>query len=155
MIMGRWLVFGLICFLSCKAQKDNHKPVGEPINDLALVDHDDFSTVTEYEVRVIRDQKSLQKFYSKINMTRKPGLPVPMVDFSKDMLILVCLGEQQRKVEPVLSKLLETASSFQIALQLIEKEQVEKTTVQPIHYPFYLFEMPILDKSIDFQKAEN
>ena len=61
--------------------------MGQEIKDLVLIDHDNFSTITDYEVRVIQDQKSLQKFYTKITMTRKPGLPVPMVDFSKDMLI--------------------------------------------------------------------
>ncbi|WP_228237538.1 hypothetical protein [Allomuricauda sp. M10] len=153
--MGRMLVLGLICFLSCKAQKDNIKAAGEPMHDLVLVDHDDFSTIADYEVRIIQDQKSLQKFYSKINMTRKPGLPVPMVDFSKDMLILICLGEQQKVVEPLLSKLQETAAGITVSVQLIEKQQIENNTVQSIHYPFYLYKMPIIDKSIDFQKAEN
>ncbi len=125
------------------------------MHDLVLVDHDDFSTIADYEVRIIQDQKSLQKFYSKINMTRKPGLPVPMVDFSKDMLILICLGEQQKVVEPLLSKLQETAAGITVSVQLIEKQQIENNTVQSIHYPFYLYKMPIIDKSIDFQKAEN
>lgn len=125
------------------------------MHDLVLVDHDDFSTIADYEVRIMQDQKSLQKFYSKINMTRKPGLPVPMVDFSKDMLILVCLGEQQKVVEPLLSKLQETAAGITVSVQLIEKHQIENNKVQSIHYHFYLYKMPIIDKSIDFQKAEN
>ncbi len=153
--MGRMLVLYLICFLSCKAQKDGHKPLGEPLDNLVLMDHDDFSTVTEYGVQVIRDQKSLQKFYLKINMTRKPGLPVPKIDFSKDMLILVCLGEQHGSVEPVLSKLPQTESGFSIAVQLIGKEQIENNVVQSVHYPFYLYKMPIIDQSIDFQNIEN
>ena len=153
--MGRMLVLGLICFLSCKAQKEGHKPIGEHMDDLALIDQDNFSTIIDYEVGVIQNQKSLQKFYTKINMTRKPGLPVPMVDFSKDMLILVCLGEQHSEMTPLLSKLHETDTRVSIAVQLIEKEQVEQISTQPIYYPFYLFKMPIIDKTFDFQKIDN
>lgn len=129
--------------------------MGQEIKDLVLIGHDNFSTITDYEVRVIQDQKSLQKFYTKINMTRKPGLPVPMVDFSKDMLILVCLGEQRKEVVPLLSKLQETDTKISIAVQLIEKEQVELTSIQPIYYPFYLYKMTIIDKTFDFQNIEN
>ncbi|RIV46064.1 hypothetical protein [Flagellimonas pelagia] len=129
--------------------------MGQEIKDLVLIDQDNFSTITDYEVRIIQDQKSLQKFYAKINMTRKPGLPVPMVDFSKDMLILVCLGEERKEVVPMLSKLQETDTGVSIAVQLIEKEKVEQISTQPIYYPFYLFKMPIIDKIFDFQKIEN
>lgn len=129
--------------------------MGQEIKDLVLIDHDNFSTITDYEVRVIQDQKSLQKFYTKINMTRKPGLPVPVVDFSKDMLILVCLGEQHKEVGPLLSKLQETDTGVSIAVQSIDKEQVEQTSTQSIYYPFYLYKMPIIDKTFDFQNIEN
>lgn len=149
-----FLFITCVCLLSCKAQKES-KPIGQEINDLVLIDQDDFSTITDYEVRVIQDQKSLQKFYTKINMTRKPGLPVPTVDFSKNLLILVCLGEQRKEADPLLSKLQETDARVSIAVQLIEKEQVEQTSTQLIYYPFYLFKMPIIDKGISFQKFEN
>lgn len=129
--------------------------MGQEIKDLVLIDQDNFSTITDYEVRVIQDQKSLQKFYTKINMTRKPGLPVPMVDFSKDMLILVCLGEQHKEMSPLLSILKQTETRVSIAVQVIEKEKVEQTKSEIIYYPFYLFKMPIIDKIFDFQKIEN
>ncbi|HKL90745.1 MAG TPA: hypothetical protein VJ880_06160, partial [Allomuricauda sp.] len=72
----------MTCLLSCKAQKEDAASVGEEIEDLVLVDHDNFINIDSFETRVIRDAKSLRKFYAQINQTRKPGLPVPMVDFS-------------------------------------------------------------------------
>ena len=67
--------------------------MGEKMENLVLADFDSFSNVEVYETTVIKDAKSLSKFYAGINKTRKPGLPVPIVDFSKEMAILVCLGE--------------------------------------------------------------
>ena len=101
----------LACLLSCKAQKKENTPIGEPLTELSLVDHESFTSIDSFETRVIRDAKSLNKFYREINKTRKPGLPVPMVDFSKDMLVLVCLGEQKGEKELLLSKIKESTFS--------------------------------------------
>lgn len=97
MILRYLFLIMLIGLISCKAQKDGNTPTGEPIDGLVLLDHDDFTNIDTFQTREIRDTKTLNKFYREINKTRKPGLPVPMVDFTKDMLVLVCLGEQQGK----------------------------------------------------------
>lgn len=140
--------------LSCKAQKEGHSPVGEKIENMVLVDHDSFSNIETYETIVIKDEKSLRKFYSEINKTRKPGRPLPTVDFSKEMVLLVCLGAQKGKQNAVLSKVKETDSEISIAVEMI-KEQQGEITVQPIYFPFYLYKMPLVDKTITFQKIDN
>jgi len=125
------------------------------MEDMVLLDHDDFTNIDSFETRVIRDAKSLNKFYREINKTRKPGLPVPMVDFSKDMLVLICLGEQKGEKTPVLSKLKETDQGVTIALEVLEKKQDGKITVQPIYFPFYLYKLPLVDKPLTFQRVDN
>nr|WP_297784073.1 hypothetical protein [uncultured Allomuricauda sp.] len=121
---------------------------------MVLVDHNDFSNIEGYEVRVVRDSKSLRKFYSEINKTRKPGLPVPIVDFSKEMVVLVCLGEQRGKKTVRLSKLEETENEFSIAVEVMDEEQEGELTIQPLYFPFYLYKMPLVDKPITFQKMD-
>jgi len=152
-VIKYFFLIAITCLLSCKAQKEGHSPVGEKIENMVLVDHDSFSNIETYETRVIKDEKSLRKFYSEINKTRKPGRPVPKVDFSKEMVLLVCLGEQNGRQNAVLSKVKETDSEISIAVEMI-KEQGE-ITVQPVYFPFYLYKMPLVDKTITFQKIDN
>ncbi len=147
-----YIVF--LCLLSCKAQKEGHPLAGEKIADMVLVDHDDFSNVEVFENQVIRDAKSLRKFYAEINKTRKPGLPVPVIDFSKETVVLVCLGEQQGKKIARLSKLQETDNEVSIAVEVIDEEQQGEITTQPLYFPFYLYKMPLVDKTITFQKID-
>ena len=139
--------------LSCKAQKESNSPMGEKMENLVLADFDSFSNVEVYETTVIKDAKSLSKFYAGINKTRKPGLPVPIVDFTKEMAILVCLGEQKGKTKPVLSKLNETEDELVIALEIMVEIE-EETTIQPTYFPFYLYKLPLVDKVITLQKID-
>ena len=125
------------------------------MEDMALLAHEDFTNIDAFETRVIRDAKSLNKFYREINRTRKPGLPVPMVDFSKDMLVLVCLGEQKGEKNLVLSKLKETDQGMTIAVEVLEKVKDGEIAVQPMYFPFYLYKMPLLDKDLTFQRIDN
>ncbi|WP_421824385.1 hypothetical protein [Flagellimonas oceanensis] len=145
----------MTCLLSCKAQKEVHTPVGEPMEDMVLLAHEDFTNIDAFETRVIRDAKSLNKFYGEINKTRKPGLPVPMVDFTKDMLVLLCLGEQKGEKKLVLSKLTETDQGMTIAVEVLEKEKDGEIAVQPMYFPFYLYKMPLVDKDLTFQRIDN
>jgi hypothetical protein len=125
------------------------------MEDMVLLAHEDFTNIDAFETRVIRDAKSLNKFYREINKTRKPGLPVPMVDFSKDMLVLVCLGEQKGEKNLVLSKLTETDQGMTIAVEVLEKVKDGEIAVQPMYFPFYLYKMPLVDKDLTFQRIDN
>ncbi|MCK0159295.1 hypothetical protein [Allomuricauda sp. F6463D] len=122
---------------------------------MKLVANDSFSNIEEYQTLVIKDEKSLRKFYSTINKTRKPGLPVPIVDFSKEIVLLVCLGEQKGKNKPVLSKLKETDNEFVIAVETVKEQQQGEKSVQAVYFPFYLYKMPLVDKIITFQNIDN
>ena len=148
-----FLLIASICLLSCKAQKPESSTVGEQIDGLTLIEHQNFTNIDSFETRVIRDTKTLGKFYKQINKTRKPGLPVPVVDFSKEMLILVCLGEQHGEKTTVLSKLKETDQEMLIAIE-VHNVSKEEMAIQPIYFPFYLYKMPLVDKTVVFQKIE-
>ncbi|WP_421811664.1 hypothetical protein [Flagellimonas sp.] len=145
----------MTCLLSCKAQKEGAASVGEEIEDLVLVDHDNFTNIDSFETRVIRDIKSLRKFYSQINQTRKPGLPVPTVDFSQHILVLVCLGEQQGETVPLISKLKETEVELTMAVELSKKGSKGDMSNQMVYFPFYLYKLPLVDKAITFQRVDH
>lgn len=121
--------------------------------DIVLVAEDGYSGIPEYEASTIRDAKSLNKFYSRINRTRKPGLPVPVVDFSKEMVIVVCLGEQKGGQNPVLNKSTETEEGVTLSLQLVPQKTKDSESQQLVSYPFYVYKMPLTTKKVDINKA--
>ncbi len=148
--MKYFLFLSLVCLLSCKAQKQ----LGDQIEGLVLLEQDGYSGIETFETRVIRDTKSLNKFYTQINKTRKPGLPVPMIDFSREMVLVVCLGKQQGEHSVTLSKSNETATDLTVIVQLSNSSKAESANTQPVTNPFYLYKMPLTGKTIIFQVAE-
>ncbi|WP_318345082.1 hypothetical protein [Flagellimonas baculiformis] len=147
--MKRFLFLTLVCLLSCNAQKH----LGKEIEGLVVLEQDGYSGVGAFEAREIRDTKSLNKFYSQINRTRKPGLPVPMVDFSQEMVLLICLGEQQGQKSLRLSKIKETETEFVVGI-LMDGKTGKPEETKPITTPFYLYKMPLTDKAIVFQQVD-
>src|SRR5690606_26060953 len=129
--MKYFLFLSLVCLLSCKAQKQ----LGDQIEGLVLLEQDGYSGIETFETRVIRDTKSLNKFYTQINKTRKPGLPVPMVDFSQEMVLVVCLGKQQGEPSVTLSKSNETTTDLTVIVQLSNSSKAESVNPQPITNP--------------------
>lgn len=140
----------LVC-LSCKSQKKGIQNQTENIQSMkpTLVLSDNYSNIDSSQISILKDQKALQKFFAQVNKTRKPGLPVPDIDFSKEMLILVCAGEQLGNYKPEITIVEEDAD--QMTLNVTEK--LDKDTKQTgITTPFYLYKMPISEKQVSFIK---
>lgn len=145
------IVFVIITLASCKAQNVVTEQFAQD-EDIVLIDKDDFSGILEYDNMVVKDSKSLKRFYSQINKTRKPGLPVPIVDFSENMVIIICMGEQKGKLLPVLFKTEESDSEITFALKMVESQENE-TLSEIISHPFYVFKTPVTHKSVIFNKS--
>jgi hypothetical protein len=134
------LISGL--FSSCKGQHI----VSNVKNDTSIMElilQDDYSGAVAEETLLIKNQKSLESFFSKINKTRKPGLPVPEIDFEKDMLLIWCAGETTAANTGLVFQK-ETSESF-----LISKSKAKdnsKTTA--ITSPFRIYKLPLSDKKI-------
>ncbi len=123
------------------------------MEDATLLAQDYHSGFQEYEASVIRDAKSLRSLYTEINKTRKPGLPVPKVDFSKEQVILLCLGKQQGDKTPILSKSEESEENILLAIALTSENEENQVDSPPVYYPFYVYKMPVTSKKVDFKKV--
>ncbi|AKA36058.1 hypothetical protein VC82_2483 [Flagellimonas lutaonensis] len=139
----------LMGMLSCKSQKSQQ--MADNTNDgLTLLVEDGYSGVENFESMVVRDQKTLNSFFAKINRTRKPGIPVPEVDFNKEMVIIVCSGEQKRIKMPRLSKKDENDKEIVLA---VKNEAVDKNNLKElVSTPFSVYKIPMSEKEIIFQK---
>ena len=133
-------IFGLNS--SCKGQNFPSNINGNALN-MELVLQDDYSNVVTEEVLLIKNQESLQSFFSKINKTRKPGLPVPDINFDEDMVFVWCQGETLYPgIDLLLQK--ETKEAY-IFKKTYTSGKRENTAILS---PFLLYKLPISAKNI-------
>ncbi|WP_299484979.1 hypothetical protein [uncultured Allomuricauda sp.] len=120
--------------------------------DMELIASDAYSGIDNYEASVIQDSKSLNKFYGRINQTRKPGLPVPQVDFSKNVLLVMCLGKQKGETTPLLTKT-EEENNILITIELSDKTSSLEAENSLMSYPFYIYKLQHTSKEVSIQKS--
>lgn len=125
---------------SCKSQKSN-LDIDER---LTLIIQDGYFPVESPETHIIKDSKSLKSFYSRINRTRKPGLPIPTVDFSTHSVLVACMGIVNTEVPPVMYIKSETSDEMVVSVQI--PEQKKNPDMQS--YPFCIYTIADTGKGI-------
>ena len=110
---------------------------------MELIVRDNYSGLIEEELLVIKEEKALLAFFSKINKTRKPGLSIPVVDFTKDMLIVWCSGETQNPSAGLIMKK-ETSNHYRLS----KINRGAKTNSTAIISPFMVYKLPLSNKQI-------
>ena len=145
-------IFAII--LSCNGQKKaamkdkNDMNVGN--EKLTLLLQDNYSGSDVAETLVIRDIKALKSFYLKINRTRKPGLPIPEVDFTKEMVLIHCSGEQTNGKHALLSVIEENEK--EVIIRTSVKKSKKSGTSSALISPFSVYKMPLTQKEITFKE---
>jgi hypothetical protein len=117
--------------LSCKSQKQNVETDGR----LQLLIQDGYFPVEHPETQVIEDSKTLKAFYAKVNQTRKPGLPVPDIDFTTHRVLIACMGAVVSESLPEMYISNETVESLFVSVKL--PETTNDSSVKG--YPFCVY----------------
>jgi len=145
----------LVLFFSCNGQKktihsvENEKKVNQ--NELILILQDDHGGMIKTETLIIRDYKTLKRFYSKINRTRKPGLPVPIIDFTKEIVVIYCSGELNSNLISTLS--ISEVSADQLILQNTIQQKKQQSAGITIT-PFSIYKMPLTTKEVVVKREQ-
>jgi hypothetical protein len=148
--------FILIIIYSCNGQKKasmaNTNEVKGSGEKLTLILQDNYSGSEIEESMIIKDAKALKSFYSKINRTRKPGLPVPEIDFTKEMILIHCIGEQTSGKTAELTFVDENEDEVVVksSAKMLEKGK----TSSSITSPFSVYKMPFTQKRVTFKKDQ-
>lgn len=140
---------------TCGSQKDKTSDTNYQVsteNQLMLVLSDNYGGTETEELLVIRDYKALNKFFTKVNMTRKPGLPVPEIDFNKEMVVVYCSGKTTDLNTPELRRM-EDRDDKMVFSRVIAANQ-KKDTSTAVLMPFHLYKMPLTEKEISLRKEE-
>lgn len=141
-------------FVSCNGQKKAAMEDAKQTksNDsLELLASDNQIGFDEAEILVIKDQKRLKNFYSKVNMTRKPGLPIPDIDFTKEMIVIQCGGKQESSELLPLLIFEETDSEVVLGTKIPTKLDTKSTEMQSNR--FRVYKMPLTQKEVRFDEG--
>ncbi|MBU2904272.1 hypothetical protein KO529_05695 [Arenibacter algicola] len=153
--MRSLLLFLCLLGISCSGQKgvpkNNAESSLQNSKEFQLLLTDNYSGVEKSEFQVVRDSKTLKNFFLHINKTRKPGLPIPEVDFSKELLLIYCAGTTVG-VGGVELSVVEGPHNIVVApkKRTPSKKEVANVTTTP----FSIYKMPLTLKEISFQQLE-
>ncbi|UWX56060.1 hypothetical protein NYZ99_07060 [Maribacter litopenaei] len=82
----------VVCLCSCKSQEKVQS--GENGKEqMELVLKGDHSGYEKEQLIKIDSKSDFEAFFGKINRTRKPGIPIPKVDFERKTIIIRLKGE--------------------------------------------------------------
>ncbi|MEQ8216858.1 MAG: hypothetical protein RH981_01395 [Arenibacter sp.] len=150
------LLFLCLLGISCSGQKGvpKDKADGSMQNskELQLVLMDNYSGVEDSEFQIVRDLKTLRNFFIQINKTRKPGLPIPEVDFSKELLLIYCAGTTLGVGGTELFVIEDSQDNMVVG----SKERIPsgKEITNITTTPFIIYKMPLTPKEISFRKLD-
>ncbi len=101
--------------ISCKSTRSQTKSeqVENNLSYNVILD-DQLSLIKEQKVYQIKTQNDLANIYGKLNSTRKPGVPVPKIDFDKKAVFAFALGQRN-------------TGGYHVEIKSIEKKGDETT----------------------------
>jgi len=136
-----WILL-LLVFSSCKAQQtwksteENPKSVR---SELHMLFSDYYGGSETSKEQIFRDNGELAKFFARINKTRKPRLPLPKIDFTEEVVILINTGTQVGGKLPELQ--VGKQNSEYITLLVTYKEENLTTDNEVVNAPFCLYRL--------------
>ncbi len=84
-------------------------------------------------------------------MTRKPGLQIPQIDFSTEMVVIYCAGKTSDGHSPIFKRVQENDNQMVLSLEDTKERKVSSTAIL---MPFHLYKMPLTDKEIILSKDD-
>lgn len=132
----------LMMLVACKGQSASAASVQ---GTMQLVLRDYYGGYENDTAWVVKNDKDLHRFMAQVNKTRKPGLPIPEVDFSEYLVLIACGGTQSTKELDEIVCLDDNESEIRFSLSH-RKENREPHGLAP----FYIQTLPITHKAIVF-----
>lgn len=101
------------------------------------------------EFIIINNNKDLKRIYTQINKIRKPGFPIPKIDFNKELVIALFLGEKPSGGYSIyVSSIEETKNEFHV---FIKESTPEGMVATVMTQPFYFCKISRIEKKIIFK----
>ncbi len=139
------LIICALTFVSCSAQK-NKSNASLSFKKIESQSHGGFQ---QQQFLVITNSKQLKKIYTQLNLTRKPGLPLPKIDFDNETVIALFMGQKNTGGFSVeIDSVINTGDSF---VDIIIKENAPTGMASmAITHPFSLYKLNTSNSKINF-----
>jgi len=147
-------LFLILLFASCKCPRQAVGQGGKgemQTLPLTLILTDSYGGAEAEALQVFRSKGGLQKFFAEVNKTRKPGLPVPDIDFTKNIALVYSPGKTPAGILPELVALGEKEGNILIGTK--KEEQITSASAA-LTQPFAIYTMPITDKEVVLHRPE-
>lgn len=155
-LLMRYIILLIVLFtLGCKSNKTArvNTAISETTSEeLTLILSDNYGGTELQEIQVIRSKGELRSFFTNINKTRKPGIPVPKIDFSKEMAVIYCSGKTSESTIPGLYMISE--SDDRLTLGIKKQNTDESGSSTAILTPFGLYTMTLTDKEVVLEEVK-
>lgn len=148
---SKLLIVASIFFLtSCGSKSDMSNPTEKfgIQSYYTVLEQGGMSNYEEPAVKVIKSLAQLQEVYSVINRTRRPGLPVPDVDFKKVTVIAAFAGTKSNGGYSIEVKQIEDTDEFRDISFSVETPEPGTPVTMAITTPFMIISTPNDDKKI-------
>lgn len=137
----KYYLFLLVCLMiSCKGSEQ-----GQSETELTLLMTDAYGGTPESGLEIFRDEGSLKKYFARVNRSRKPGIPVPEIDFSKHIAVAYSSGQTTDTIIPSLRAVRTNQDTLMLKAQ--QPEQV-RDSFTAVRLPFALYLLPRTEKKI-------
>lgn len=146
-------IFILLVVMSCKSQKNSaseEETNAQESSGLTLLMTDNYGGSESEVMTVYKSQGELNKFFAKVNRTRKPGIKPPPIDFKKNMAVIYCPGKTRINTPVELYSRNVGEKGIAISAKRSELSGNQESTA--VLMPFGLYIMPLTDKDISLQK---
>lgn len=151
----------LICalfFSSSCSSVINKKPKSFSQNQDLLtfetIEQDFYGGITDSKFLVINDLKSLHDIYDAINKDRLPILEIPTINFEKEMVLALFLGEKTTGGFSIsVERILSDNNNVSVFYKTITPKQDEMVTTV-MTQPYCIIKMPKTSKEVVFKKID-
>ncbi len=143
----------LAVMFSCKSQKKqimDEESDAQALSEITMLMTDNYGGTENEELQVIRSKGELDKFFIKVNRTRKPGIKPPSIDFTKNTVLIYCPGKTTQKPSMKLQTTKKDEQRIIISPDKTEVTDNQQSTA--VITPFGLYILPLTDKEISLQK---
>ena len=148
-----FLALVTLTLVNCKSQKNSsldESSKAQEASGLTLLMRDNYGGTENEELMVYKSQAELDKFFAKVNRTRKPGIRPPAIDFNKNMAVVYCPGKT--KLDSPVNLYARDTGEKQIVISPNRAELSENQESNALLMPFGLYIMPLTDKAITLQE---
>lgn len=136
-----------ITLLSCGAKKQKM----EKEISYELIESQSQGGYKVGQYQTITNPLDLKSLYMELNLSKKPGLPVPEVDFESESIVALFMGEKMSGGYDIKIKSIKRISTTKIEIQIEETSPNDMATMA-ITSPFAIYKVSIPNAKTNFMK---